>query len=119
MDQIVFYIGQALGVIAIVLGFINYQVKTRKQVLYVHSATTLTFSLHYFCLGAWAGMVMNGIGLFRNIVFYQLEKKGPVKRWIAVLFALIIGALGATASLLKHEGWHFLLSVCGLMKKKS
>ena len=31
--DIIFYIGQALGVITVILGIVNYQVKTRQQVL--------------------------------------------------------------------------------------
>ena len=36
-EPYVFYIAQALGVVAIILGFINYIVKTRGQVLFVNS----------------------------------------------------------------------------------
>ena len=70
MDKMVYYIGQALGVVAVILGFINYQVKTRERLLVVHMATTLCFVAHYLCLGAWAGMAMNFVGFIRNIVFY-------------------------------------------------
>ena len=115
MDRIIFYIGQGLGVVAIILGFINYQVKTRKNLLYIHSATSLTFALHYLCLGAWAGMAMNFIGLIRNVVFFYLEKKGPVKKWVVVMFAVILGGVGIAASLVKQEGWYFIISVAALM----
>ena len=37
----VFYIGQALGLVTVILGIVNYQVKTRQQVLAVHMATTI------------------------------------------------------------------------------
>ena len=114
-ETIIFYIGQALGVVAVILGFVNYQVKTREQVLIVHMATVLCFTLHYLCLGAWAGMAMNFLGLIRNIVFYHSGKNGKVSRAAAVTFAIIAGAVGITASLLSHEGWYFVLLVAGLM----
>lgn len=115
MDQIIFYIGQALGVVAIILGFINYQVKTREQVLAVHIATTVCFTLHYLCLGAWAGMAMNFVGIIRNLAFYYCGKKGAVSKPLAIFFALLLGGMGTTASLIAHENWYFILSVAGLM----
>lgn len=115
MEKTVFLIGQILGAVAVVLGFINYQVKTREKLLIVHMATTVCFVLHYLCLGAWAGMAMNAVGFIRNIVFYKTGKSGKVSRAWAISFALLMGAMGTGASLIAKEGWYFLLSVMGLM----
>jgi len=84
-------------------------------VLIVHIATTLCFAFHYMCLGAWAGMAMNFVGFVRNLVFYYAGKNGKVSRVLALLFALVMGAMGITASLIAKEGWYFVLSVVGLM----
>ena len=113
--DIIFYIGQALGVITVILGIVNYQVKTRQQVLAVHMATTICFSLHYLCLGAWAGMAMNLVGTVRNLVFYHLGKKGKVNRGWAIGFALVLGTMGTAASLIAGEAWYFVISVVALM----
>ena len=67
------------------------------------------------CLGAWAGMAMNFVGFVRNLVFYYAGKNGKVSRVLALLFALVMGAMGITASLIAKEGWYFVLSVVGLM----
>lgn len=83
--------------------------------LIVHIATTLCFAFHYMCLGAWAGMAMNFVGFVRNLVFYYAGKNGKVSRVLALLFALVMGAMGITASLIAKEGWYFVLSVVGLM----
>lgn len=115
MEQYVFYIGQALGVVAVILGFINYQVKTREQVLIVNGVTTVCFVLHYICLGAWAGMAVNAVASIRNVVFYFAGKTGKVSRAWAVFFVLVMGTIGTTTSLLAGEKWHFILSVAGLM----
>jgi len=115
MEEIVFYIGQALGVAAVILGFINFQMKTREQVLAVHIATTVCFTLHYLCLGAWAGMVMNCVGIARNLVYYFTGKNGKVSKAWAVFFALLMGAMGIGAGMIAKEGWYFLLSAAGLI----
>lgn len=115
MEQAVFYIGQILGVIAVVLGFVNYQVKTREGVLIISAVSTVVFVLHYLCLGAWAGMVMNFAGLIRNISYYHLGKNGRVKKRIALSFSLVMGSIGTTASILAGEELYFLLSVVSIM----
>ena len=80
----VFYIAQALGVLAIILGFLNYIVKTREQVLFIHSMTTVCFMLHYLCLGAWTGMAMNFVAFIRNIVYYRSGKNGRQCRLVSM-----------------------------------
>ncbi len=115
MGEVAFYIGQALGAVAVILGFINYQVKTREKLLIIHLCTTVCFAFHYMCLGAWAGMAMNLIGFVRNFVFYHTGKKGKTSRWLAAMFAVIMGAGGAITSILAKEPLYFLLSVIGLM----
>ncbi len=110
----VFYIAQALGVLAIVLGFLNYIVKTRGQVLFIHSMTTVCFMLHYLCLGAWTGMAMNFVAFIRNIVYYRAGKNGRVSKVLSIAFTVIMGAMGLAVSLVAKEGWYFILSVVGL-----
>ena len=114
-ETAVFTIAQVLGVIAIILGFINYIVKTRGQVILVNSATTVCFVLHYLCLGAWAGMALNFVAMVRNIVYYYAGKNGTVSKALAVTFTIIMGAMGITVSLLAKEGWYFIFSVVALM----
>ena len=110
-----FYIAQGLGVIAIILGFINYIVKTRGQVLFVNSVTTICFVLHYLCLGAWAGMALNFVAFIRNIFYYYAGKNGKVSKALSISFTVIMGAMGITVSLIAKEGWYFILSVAALM----
>ena len=114
-ETTIFYIAQVLGIVAIILGFINYIVKTRGQVLFVNSVTTACFVLHYLCLGAWAGMAVNFVAFIRNIVYYYAGKKGHVSKVLSIAFTVIMGAMGITVSLIAKEGWYFILSVVALM----
>ena len=114
-ETTVFYIAQALGVVAIILGFINYIVKTRVQVLFVNSVTALCFVLHYLCLGAWAGMALNCVAFIRNIVYYYAGKNSKANKALAIIFAVLMGTMGITVSLLANEAWYFILSVVALM----
>lgn len=111
MEQILYYIGQALGIVAVILGFINYQVKTREQVLYVHIATTVCFTLHYMLIGAYSGMAMNFVGIIRNVVFYFAGKNGKINKAWPVSFAVIMGIMGV----LSFEDWYSVLAILGLV----
>lgn len=111
MENVLYLIGQGLGVVAVVLGFINYQVKTREQVLYVHIATTLCFGFHYMLIGAYAGMAMNFVGAVRNVVYYYAFRDGKNGRPWAVGFALLTGAIG----IISWEAWYSVFIVLGLI----
>ena len=111
MNPIVFYVAQGLGIVTILLGFINYQVKTREQVLFVHLTTAACFAVHYFLLGALSGMALNILAVVRDIVFYYLGKKGPVNRFWSILFTLITCGAGIAF----WDSWYSLLIIAGLM----
>lgn len=109
-------IGQIFGGIAVILGFINYQVKTREQVLYVHIATTVVFAIHFFLLEQPATAVMQLVGTTRNIVFYYLGKKGPVGKQWAILFAVLMGTFGTVTMFLLQSGeWFAVIVIVGLV----
>ena len=76
MQLVLFIIGQVFGVIAIILGFLSYQMKTQKQLLICQTATSLVFCIHYFLIGATTGMAMNMVNVVRNIFITAEIKKG-------------------------------------------
>ena len=88
-------IGQLFGVAAIVLGFLSYQTKTSKKLLIVQMVTCAVFCVHYLLIGAISAFVLNGIGLVRNIVYANRDKKIFSYKFYPVLFAVIMGIMGA------------------------
>ena len=100
-------IGQILGFVA----FISYQVKTEKQLLFVHLLTCAVFSVHYYLLGAIPAAILNGVGVIRNIVYYNKDKSFYKPRLFPILFAVIMLILGIYSS----NGIHSVLIVGGLV----
>ena len=103
-------IGQALGVVAVILGFITYQMKSPKALLIVNLITCGVFCAHYLLIGAISGAVMNGLGILRNLVYTNRDKKlfsSPV--W-PFAFAVIMLAAG----LVTWQDWRSVLLVSGL-----
>ena len=74
MDPI-FVTGQILGIVAIGLGFLSYQMKTPGQIALVQALTAFVFVIHYLMLGAITGMAMNIVCFIRGIVYYFRNKK--------------------------------------------
>jgi len=111
MDQIIFIIGQILGFVAIILGFLSYQMKTQQKLLIVQTATIIVFCLHYLMIGAISGMAMNCICIFRNIAYYYRNKKGSNSKLIPIIFAVIIGAVG----IMTWEAWYSVFVFSGLV----
>lgn len=104
-------IGQIFGGIAVVLGFLTFQMNTTKKLLTVQVATAVVFCLHYFFLGATSACAMNAVAIIRNAVYRFSDKKIFSGRWIPYAFAAIMGMFG----ILSWEGWHSVFVVAGLM----
>lgn len=110
MDKFLYIFGQALGVIAIGLGILSYQMKTRKGLVLVQLLTTITFVTHYFLIGAWSGMALNAVSTVRNILFFQVEKKGGSSRKLSYIFAVIMTIVG----ILTWQDWYSVFMVAAL-----
>lgn len=88
-------IAQIFGIGAMGALFLVYQQKSRKRLIVSKLCADICWVGHYFCLGAYGGMVPNFVGIFREIVFVQRDKK----RWansvaIPILFILMNWGIG-------------------------
>ncbi len=103
-------IGQILGVIAVILGFVTYQMKTTKQVVLMQCAVSLVFCAHYLFLGAISGGVLNAVSFVRNVAYYYRDKKYLSGVWVPVLFVVLMTGLG----IYSWQGWPSLFVIVGL-----
>ncbi len=75
--------------------FLVYQQKKRSSLIKCKLGADICWSVHYFCLGGYGGMIPNFVGIFRELVFSQREKKkwanSPV---IPVIFIIINWCIG-------------------------
>ena len=110
MEETLYLIGQIFGIIAIVLGFISYQVRTKKQILLILSATSLVFVIHYGLIGAYAGMAMNAVNIVRNFVYEHRAQKGSTSMVAPIAFTVIQGVIG----ILTWGEWYSIFILIGL-----
>lgn len=111
MDNIVFIIGQIFGIIAIILGFVSYQMKTQKQLLICQTAVSLVFCVHYLLIGATTGMAMNVVNVIRNFVYYRRNLKGDKSMLWPIVFTVILGVIG----ILTWNAWYSVFVFLGLI----
>ena len=104
-------IGQALGIVAVILGFVTYQMKSPKALLIVNLITCGVFCLHYLMIGAYSGMALNIISVIRNFTYFQLGKKGSVAKGWAIAFSIVMGVMGV----LSWQNWYSIFVVLGLI----
>ena len=105
-----YIIGQIFGIIAIILGFISYQVKTQKQILFMQSSVAVVFCVHYFLIGAYSGMAMNAVNIIRNVIYNYRTDKGIKSPLIPILFVIIQASICA----LTWEAWYSVFVLIGI-----
>lgn len=101
-------IAQIFGLGATVSLFMIYQQKTRKGMLLAKLSADIFWVIHYFLLGAYAGMIPNGVGMLRELIFIQRKEKRWANNFIfPVIFILINWGLGFRT----FEAWYNILPI--------
>jgi len=96
MDDPRLVIGNFVGLISTIFAFLSYQAKTAKKLLALQNGIVLTMIASYAILGAWSGMALVSMCLFRNISYREDTKVRLFrhKAWPYVL-AVLLGGVGA------------------------
>ena len=90
-------IAQIFGLGAMISLFCIYQQNSRKKLIISKLCADVCWVGHYFCLSGYGGMVPNFVGIFRELVFIQRDKK----RWASsVAVPIVFILLKAKAVLL-------------------
>lgn len=86
---------QVFGLGAMISLFCIYQQKSRKGMLVAKLSADICWVIHYLCLGGIAGMIPNGIGIFRELIFINRKEKAWASGILwPVIFITINWALG-------------------------
>ena len=102
-------VGQIFGIIAIILGFISFQVKTKSKLLIAQSATAAVFGIHYGLLGAFSGMAANGVNIVRNTVYEGCARRGLKVPLLPIIFVVI----QCVICIFTWEAWYSVFILLG------
>jgi len=104
-------IGQLLGIVAVVLGFVSFQMKTPKGILFFQIITSLVFSAHYLLIGALTAMALNLLAAIKCVVYFLRNKCGKNGLVAPIIFTV----LTIFTSILTWGGWHSAFIMAGLV----
>ena len=110
MEEIFYYLGQGLGILAVVLGFISVQMKTPKGILAFQITIAFIFAAHYLFIGAPGAAALNLLAAVNNILYFFRAKRGG-KGWFEPIFYIV---MVTATTILTWEAWYSLFLMFGL-----
>lgn len=106
-------IPQAVGVLAVTLFLLSYQLKKRKHIIIVNTVSRCLYILQYILLGAFAGAAVDVLGALACVV--ASKKDAPFIKKHLTLVIIITDALIVTAGLLLCKEPLDLLPIIGVL----
>ena len=98
IDNILYYTGQALGIVAVILGFISFQMKTPSKILICQIVVAFLFAAHYLLIGA------------PDILYFFRAKRGSKGLFEPIFYITMITVIG----IVTWESWYTAILMCGL-----
>lgn len=109
-------VGEIVGVIATVEGFFIYYNSTREKILTFKFISDALWLINLLCLGGYTGAILNLIGMGREVVFYNRDKRKFASSPLWLPLFLVITAISPMVSLISgREGWYAILPALGSM----
>ncbi len=87
-------ITQVLGIVAFIMSALSFQAKSFKAINVFKIISYILFTVHYFMLPAYTGMITNVTSCIRGFVYIWLVEKSRSTKWAQVLFSLLFIGIG-------------------------
>lgn len=109
-------ISQIIGFAAVGLYLLSYQLKKRKQIVWVTCISNLLYVLQYVLLGAFSGAIMDMMSTVSSFMAAKKNDKPFVRfsRWLAPVNLIVITIVGLVSAFLQRE-WLELLPIAGAL----
>ncbi len=86
---VLYWIGQAVGVLAMIESFFIYQTSSRKRMVALKLVDDVLWVTHFVLIGGYNAAATTGVAVVREIVFYFKADKGrsngvflPISTWV-------------------------------------
>lgn len=91
-EFLVFFFGQAFGILALICTVVSMQLKKKKHLMILQTASEAFIIAQYFVKGAITGSLMSIVAFIRDIIFTKYEKhRAPL--WILLVLYIIMTVL--------------------------
>ena len=111
IEDIIYIGGQIFGIAPVIFGFISFQAKTSRGIIFWQLATALGFSLHYLMIGALTGAALNFIAAIKGLCYYLRDKAGNKSLFFPIFFSVLV----VITSILTWEAWYSVFLLAGLL----
>lgn len=92
------WIAQLFGAFGMGCLFLSYQQNERKKLIAGKLAADVMWVIHYLLLGALGGAIPNFVGIFREIIFMQGDKKWARSVFFPIFFICLNWALALSTA---------------------
>ena len=106
--------GQILGIVAVILGFVCFQMKTPKTILIFQMIIALTFAFHYIFIGAVEAAPVNFLAAIQNLCYYFRNKKGSTGMVVPAIFAVLMVVVNVLSWILTGGEWYTAFLLLGI-----
>ena len=103
-------IGQVISVIAVLITFLTYQMRTGRSIMITLSAATIVSCIAYAMLGGTTALWLNLVSILRNFL-YCFHKKHKI---LHISLPILLATVMSVMSVFLWEGYHSLFFVVGL-----
>lgn len=82
-------IGQIIGFAAMAAAVLIYPQRKRRNILTLKLSTDVLWATHHLLIFSYTAAAVSAIAIFREIVFYNYDKKWAKSKWWSVGFSVI------------------------------
>lgn len=105
------FVAQIFGLIGAVVLWCAFQCKDTKRLFFLHFIAATFFSLHFFLLGAYTGLLLNLAEMIRSFLLFQGQKKWASHPVSMIAIMLLMAACGA----ISWAGWLSLIPTAAMV----
>jgi general stress protein CsbA len=108
--QAIEIIGQIISVVAVIITFVTYLMKSSTQIFVTNAIATAVSCVAYAMLGGTTALGLNILCVVRNVCYLYKDRNKYTARILPVALALIMAVMSAFL----WEGYHSLFFVVGI-----
>ena len=107
-------IGEIIGWIAVAEGFLIFLSNRRDRILVFKFIDDALWSVSFLLTANYTGSILNAIGMGREAVFYNRDRRKWASTRFWLVFFLVVTAVSPLYSLISgKEGWYAILPAIG------
>ena len=91
-EFLIFFLGQAFGILALICTVVSMQLKKKKHLMVLQTASEAFIVAQYFVKGAITGSFMAIVSFIRDLIFTKYEKR-RTPLWILIIIYIIMTVL--------------------------